>query len=204
MKSKFMFIVLISFTFLACEEIIEHHGNGDNKNHPMVQIMDQMSAKMDKMQMTHDPDYDFSMMMIEHHKGAIDMANYELMHGDDEALMDMAQKMKEMQAMEIEELKDFMEEHTLKPDEEDGMAFMLATQVAMDKMEFRVDMQKLKKDTDHDFAALMIHHHRSAVEMAVAEIEFGHDEQMIEMAKKMKEDQLKEIEELKDWLEDHD
>lgn len=203
MKSKFMFIVLISFSFLACEEIIDHHDNYKNQNHPLVKIMDKMSDNMDKMTMTHDPDHDFAMMMIEHHKGAIDMANYELEHGDDEELMDMAQTMKEMQQMEIEELKDFMDEHTVKPDHKNGPAFMEASEMAMDKMDFRVRMQNLNNDTDHDFAVLMIHHHRSAVEMAEAEIQFGHEAEIIDMAKKMKEDQLKEIKDLQEWLAEH-
>lgn len=203
MKNKFMFIVLISFTFLACEEIIDHHGNKDNKNHPMVKIMDKMSDQMDKMTMTKDPDHDFAMMMIEHHKGAIEMANYELKHGDDEEMMDMAQEMKDNQQMENDKLEAFMDDHTVMPNEQHGMAFMAASEIAMDKMDFRVSMQNLTNKTDHDFAALMIHHHRSAVEMAEAEIEFGHSEEMKEMAKMMKEDQLKEIEDLKEWLDKH-
>lgn len=204
MKSKFMFIVLISFSFLGCEEIIDHHDNNNkNQNHPMVKIMDKMSDNMDKMTMTMDPDHDFAMMMIDHHKGAIEMVNYELEHGKNNELKDMAQKMKEMQQIEIGELEAFMKDHTLKPDAKDGMAFMKASEMAMDKMDFRVRMQYLNNDTDHDFAALMIHHHRSAVEMAEAEIQFGHEQEMIDMAKKMKEDQLKEIKELQQWLDEN-
>lgn len=203
MKSKFIMIVLFSFAFLACEEIIDHHGKNDNEHHPLVKIMDQMSENMDHMEMTHDPDYDFAMMMIEHHMGAIDMADYELKHGDDQELMDMAQMMKEMQQGEIEELEAFMDDHTVTVDHENGTAFMEASETAMDKMDFRVSMQYLNKDIDHDFAALMIHHHKSAVEMADAEIEYGKEQEIIDMAQKMKEDQLKEIEELKEWLEEH-
>lgn len=203
MRSKILFIVLMSFTFLACEEILEH-GNAGNKDNPLVQIMDQMSDKMDHMEMTKDPDHDFVMMMIEHHKGAIEMARYELKHGNDEALMEMARMMKEMQMEEIEELEAFMANHTVSPDAEDGTAFMAASEISMEKMELQVDMQHLKNETDHDFAALMIHHHRSAVEMAEAEIEFGHVQEIIDMAQKMKKDQLKEIEDLKEWLKEHD
>lgn len=201
MKSKFMFIVLFSFTFVACEEFREQPGN--NKDNPFVQIMDKMSENMDKMSMTHDPDYDFAMMMIEHHKGAIEMADYELEYGDNQEMMDMASEMKEKQAAEIEELEAFMAGHTVNPDEEDGMAFMEASEKAMAKMDVQVHRQYLNYDPDHDFAALMIHHHRSAVEMAEAEIQFGHEEQMIEMASMMKEDQLKEIEDIKGWLDNY-
>ena len=131
------------------------------------------------------------------------MADYELQHGDDETMKDMAKKMKDEQQMEIQELESFMKDHTIKPDEGDGMAFMQASEIAMDKMYFRVNMQYLNDDADHDFAALMIHHHRSAVEMAEAEIKFGHEQEIIDMAKMMKEAQLKEIEDLKEWLDEH-
>ena len=84
-----------------------------------------------------------------------------------------------------------------------GMAFMEVSGMAMDKMDSLVKVQYLNKNTDHDFAVLMIHHHQSAVEMAEAEIEYGKVEEMKEMATKMKEDQLKEIEELKAWVAEH-
>jgi len=200
MKNKFIFIILISFSFLACEEI---HTGHDNKDNALVKIMDQMSENMDKMNMTRDPGHDFAMMMKEHHMGAIEMADYELQHGKDGNLKEMARKMKEMQQQEIKELEAFMDEHSIKEDDVNGKKFMEESKAAMDKMDFRVSMQYLNKNVDHDFAALMIHHHRSAVEMAEAEISYGHEEKIIEMAKKMKEDQQKEIAELKDWLDKH-
>lgn len=203
MTNKFIYILLISFTFLACEEIMDGRGHNGNKDHALVKIMNNMSEKMDKMTMTMDPDHDFAMMMIEHHKGAIEMADYELKYGKDSEMKAMAKVMKEMQQEENAKLEAFMADHEMKADDNDGKAFMEAAMRAMDKMDFRVSMQYLNDNIDHDFAALMIHHHKSAVEMAEAEIEYGHEEKMIEMAKEMKEDQLNEIKELQEWLQKH-
>ena len=200
MKNKFMLLVLFSFALVACENIVEPNNNG--KDNPLKQKMEKMSDEMDKLIMTHDPDYDFAMMMKTHHQGAIDMANYELIHGDDDELIGMAQMMKDMQQMEIAELDSFMKAHTMMPDSMmNGMAFMEASKMAMHKMDSLVKVQYLNKNTDHEFAVLMILHHKSAIEMAEAEIEYGKVDEMKEMATKMKEDQLEEIEKLEAWVE---
>ena len=201
MKNKFMLLVLFSFAIIACENIIDPHENG--KGNPLKQKMEKMSDEMDKLMMTKDPDHDFAMMMKSHHKGAIDMANYELIHGDDDKLIGMAQMMKDMQQMEIAKLDSFMKAHTVMPDSMNGMAFMEASKMAMHKMDSLVKVQYLNKNTDHEFAVLMILHHKSAIEMAEAEIEYGKVEEMKKMATKMKEDQLEEIEKLEAWVENN-
>lgn len=139
MKNKFMFLVLFSFALVACENLMlpnmNGNGNGNGNGNSLLQKMDKMSNEMDKLMMTKDPDHDFAMMMKTHHKGAIDMANYEISHGDDAKILGMAKKMKEMQTMEIAELDSFMEAHTMMPDSMGGMAFMEASKMAMDKMD---------------------------------------------------------------------
>jgi len=198
MKNKFMFLVLFSFALVACENMMLPPMNGNGN--PLLQKMNKMSNEMDKLMMTKDPDHDFAMMMKTHHKGAIDMANYEMSHGNDAKILGMAKMMKDMQTMEIAKLDSFMKAHMMMPDSINGMAFMEASHMAMHKMDNLVKKQYLNKDSDHDFAVLMIHHHQSAIEMAEAEIKYGKVVEMKEMATKMKEDQLKEIEELKAWV----
>ena len=109
--------------------------------------------------------------------------------------------MKEMQTMEIAELDSFMKAHTMMTDSMGGMAFMEASHMAMHKMDSLVKKQYLNKDSDYDFAVLMILHHQSAIEMAEAQIKYGKVDELKKMALKMKEDQLKEIEELKAWVD---
>jgi len=52
-----------------------------------------------------DADQAFTMMMIPHHQGAIDMAEIEIKYGKDPILKKMAQKIIAAQKKEIEEFK---------------------------------------------------------------------------------------------------
>jgi len=58
------------------------------------------------------------------------------------------------------------------PAERDGFAAAMDT--AMARMDHDM-MQPSSGDADRDFAAMMIPHHQGAIEMAEAELRFGHD-----------------------------
>lgn len=59
---------------------------------------------MSMMKMTGDTDQDFAMMMIRHHKGAIDMARIELAKGKDPEMKVLAQKIIDDQEREIAQM----------------------------------------------------------------------------------------------------
>ena len=73
---------------------------------PSMQL-EQAMAPGPKMHMTGDVDHDFAMMMIEHHKQALKMADIELAHGSNATLKAMAAKMRMDQATEIKRLEQF-------------------------------------------------------------------------------------------------
>lgn len=200
MKKIIYTIALITLIASCNDNIIEY----DNSDSPLMQIMQSMSEDMNTMTMTKDPDHDFAMMMKLHHQGAIDMATYELANGNDNVIKAKAQMMKDAQAMEIMELDSFMNAHTVMPDNVAGMAFMDASEMAMNKMDSNANAQKLNGDSDHDFVLLMIQHHKGAIEMSDAEIKHGKVQKIKDMATMMKTDQLKEITELLSWLDKND
>lgn len=72
------------------------------------QMMDGMTA-MDRAMagapMTGNPDRDFAAMMIPHHRGAIDMARLELLHGKDRVLRRLAEEIIVSQQQEIVVMK---------------------------------------------------------------------------------------------------
>jgi uncharacterized protein (DUF305 family) len=70
-------------------------------------MMDDMMGK----QPSGDPDMDFTMMMIPHHQGAVDMAKIELKYGKDKALRAMAKKIVVSQEKEIAEMKAWQAKH---------------------------------------------------------------------------------------------
>jgi hypothetical protein len=61
----------------------------------------------------------------------------------------------------------------------------------------------MAEDPDIAFACGMIPHHQAAINMAKAELEYGDDDRMKEMAQTIIDAQTKEMEELTSWVEEH-
>ena len=80
--------------------------------------------------------------------------------------------------------------------------FLAENQAAMDKM-----MQGMKitpsGDVDRDFAAMMIPHHQGAVDMAQAELRYGHSAQLRRIARQIIASQPKEIVGMRQALGQH-
>ena len=64
----------------------------------------------------------------------------------------------------------------------DGYATMMS--VAMDRMMAGM-MVKPSGDVDRDFVAMMLPHHQGAIDMAVAELRYGHNEQLKRIAQEI-------------------
>jgi len=70
--------------------------------------------------------------------------------------------------------------------------FLTENQAAMDKMMANMAV-KPSGDIDQDFAAMMIPHHQGAIEMAQAELRYGHNEQLRRIAQEIIVEQQQEI-----------
>ena len=70
--------------------------------------------------------------------------------------------------------------------------FLAENQAAMDKMMNGMKIQP-SGDVDRDFAAMMIPHHQGAVDMAAAELRYGHNEQLRRIARQIMAEQPQEI-----------
>ncbi|HEX9471260.1 MAG TPA: DUF305 domain-containing protein [Bradyrhizobium sp.] len=71
-------------------------------------------------------------------------------------------------------------------------SFMSENESAMSKMMTGM-MVKPTGDVDRDFVAMMVPHHQGAVEMAQAELKYGHNELLRRLAKQIIENQQQEI-----------
>lgn len=74
----------------------------------LMASMNSMMEKMKNMKMSGDFDIDYANMTIEHHQGAIDMAQQELSAGKDDTMKGMAQKIIAKQKEEISKLQDLL------------------------------------------------------------------------------------------------
>src|ERR1700759_3346938 len=75
-------------------------------------------------------------------------------------------------------------------------AFLSENATAMKKM--MADMMiKPSGDVDRDFVEMMVPHHQGAVDMAKAEIKYGHNEQLLRLAREIVANQQHEIMEMR-------
>jgi hypothetical protein len=79
--------------------------------------------------------------------------------------------------------------------------FLSENATAMKKM--MTDMMiKPSGDVDHDFVAMMVPHHQGAVDMAKAELKYGHNERLRQLARKIVANQEQEIAEMRGAIGD--
>jgi uncharacterized protein (DUF305 family) len=79
-----------------------------------------------------------------------------------------------------------------RPDHSEEQPFLSENAAAMNKM--MVDMMvKPTGDVDRDFVAMMVPHHQGAVDMAKAELKYGHNEQLRRLAQEIVANQQQEI-----------
>jgi uncharacterized protein (DUF305 family) len=69
------------------------------------------------------------------------------------------------------------------------------------KMMSDMDKRSPTGDPDRDFVRMMIPHHQGAIDMARAQLQYGHDPKLHAMAKEIIAAQEKEIGEMNDWLQ---
>ena len=162
----------------------------------LMKPMNDMMAKMHSMQMTGDFDVDFANMMVEHHQGALDMAQIEASQGKDEKMKAKAQEILTKQKTEQQELRDFVQSYKpsgMKHGEGDMQKSMSAM---MDKMK----SMQMSGDVDKDFATMMVSHHQDGIDMAKMELKNGMSDKLKKMAQKSIDDQQKDIKEFQSWL----
>ena len=168
---------------------------------PLMAAMNDMMAKMNAMKMKGNVDHDFAHMMMEHHRGAMAMADVELRDGQDATMRQMAEKIKADQQKEIGELEAVATRldnapTNYKPEDQND-PFTSKMKASMDGM--MKNMPPMGTNPDMNFNMMMTVHHQSAVDMAKAELAHGKDTKLKEMAQKMIDAQQKEIAEFQDW-----
>lgn len=199
---KIFFALGFSILLFSCEktetknaESVNHqHQSSENKNE-MAILMDQMMDKMHTPKSTGNNDADFSNMMIEHHIGAVEMSELLLSKGKDAELKAFAQKVIDAQTKEIEVMKKFQNKTELSPDTKEFQQALNQSMGAMMNKEI-----KIYNNIDSNFAAQMIPHHQSAVEMAKAYLKFGKEQELLKLCEEIVHEQNIEIAQLQNWL----
>jgi uncharacterized protein (DUF305 family) len=165
----------------------------------MVKAMDESMIAMHNVEQTGNADYDFAAMMIPHHEGAIVMAKAQIEGGKATDLVSFSQSVIANQQKEIAALREFLKIGKPNPSE-NSEKFRSALNGSMKPMMDGMAKTKLTGDIDHDFVALMIPHHQSAVDMAKAYLPFAQNAKIKEMATAIIKAQKTEIKWLQQYL----
>jgi uncharacterized protein (DUF305 family) len=170
--------------------------------------MNTMMANM-AVKPTGDIDRDFVAMMTPHHQGAIDMAQAELQYGHSQLLARVAQGIIVEQLQETAAMRLAIGEPATptwlttapasapkKPVSDDNVKaeapYLVQNNVAMNTMITNMAV-KPTGDIDHDFVAMMVPHHQGGIDMARAELRYGHNPQLMHVAQEIVVDQIQEI-----------
>jgi uncharacterized protein (DUF305 family) len=190
---------------------------------PFLKANDAAMTKMIKdmaVKPTGDVDRDFVAMMVPHHQGAIDMSEAELGYGHNQQLLRIAQEIVAEELQEIAAMRAALGEKLTpseaalvgnsasapvesgssapargdrsQPSLETEKPFLAENDAAMTKM--MKDMAvKPTGDVDRDFVAMMVPHHQGAIDMAQAELRYGHDARLKRIAQEIIVDQIAQI-----------
>ena len=81
-----------------------------------------------------------------------------------------------------------------------AMGFMQRMTASMTEMDGAMKAAPMNGNVDHDFAAMMIPHHKGAIAMAEAELLYGKDPTMRRLAQEIVVDQKSEVDAMNLWL----
>ncbi|GAB3045419.1 uncharacterized protein (DUF305 family) [Spirosoma oryzae] len=166
---------------------------------PFNRMMDSMMVCMDTVPASPSADQYFLALMLPHHQGAVDMATYEISHGRNTQLVQMAKSIRAEQQIDMQWmnrwLRDLTHVQTSDPDH-----VRLQGQAMMTMMK-QLPPAGLLRDTDQAFARLMVPHHQAAVVMAQIVIRYGQDPAVRRYAERLISAEQIEIDQLHEFID---
>lgn len=183
-----MYQRLIGFMFAAMVLIGLVHAGDMAMNHDMHG----MDAKVGGWNSRDEAGFLFG--MIEHHIGAVHMAEAVAESASDRAVRDWAKNIIADQNREIELMRSLIAER--------GYTDHGAGDAMRDAMKMMMD-HPYATDADVNFVAMMIPHHAGAIEMSVPALVGTTDKRVRKLAEDIIKAQTKEIAEFRDWLDMH-
>jgi uncharacterized protein (DUF305 family) len=188
-------IFLILLPFVSFAQSMHHQMKSSPAKDVFLNMMDKMMMKMDDIAASKSADRDFLQMMIPHHEGAINMADYEIAHGRNREMIQLAKSIKAEQEVQIRQMQLSLSKSeslvvTGTQHIEPNKQMMV---VMMDKM----PSNKIPANTDKAFAATMIPHHQAAIDMAKVELQYGADKNTKRLAEMIISEEQVEIEQMK-------
>ena len=195
----------------------------------MMAALHTMADHSHALQPNGNLDLYFALLMRENHRAAVTMSALELKQGKDPELQGIAQNIHRAHQQLIMGLDSAIQriqaqpptfpEHTTQSERlsrlleaaTNGLhyaAHQTMAQAEGDKTPSDGYFERAAEDAgtgsiDRDYAALLIPHHQNSITLARAELELGRDESLQKTAYFILQDQHREIEQVKAWLQQH-
>lgn len=154
----------------------------------------------------NDADVEFAQMMIIHHEGAVEMADLALERAEDGQVLDLARDISAAQGPEIELMTSWLTAWDEPVTPEAGHDHGDHGGMEMEGMDHASAMAELDgldgTAFDRRFLELMISHHEGAVVMAEAELADGENDEALDLAQQIIDDQTAEIAAMTELLAD--
>lgn len=189
---------------IGAPAIAQHQMHNMNMKHQQhisknifIAQMDSMMINMDTVKQTKKTDLDFLQLMIPHHQGAVEMAEYEVAHGKNNEMMQFAKSIIAEQQIEIQMMKGLLSSQLSINVNNDLSKDWVAT---MNTMMKHMPKENELKNVDMAFAKVMLPHHEAGIDMAKVQLKHGSDHAVKRMAESIISSQQIEIEQMKHYI----
>jgi len=164
-----------------------------------LSMMDTMMLQMDKAAKAATFGNEFLAQMIPHHEGAVAMAAYEITHGKDFKIKQLAKSISAEQKSEVMLMRLWLRLPESKTDAV-TIDYQKELNRTMDRM--MADMPSAGKltNTDKAFELVMIPHHQAAIDMARVLLKYSHNRTIRTYASQLIASEELEIEQMKGYL----
>lgn len=175
------------------------HIGHQSERHIYLRMMDTMMVSMDTVKSQKGPDVIFLSLMRLHHSGAISMAQYEISHGKNFEMIQLAKSILAEQQSEYLQMGMWLQNIKVNFD---GVTpgFTSAMVKSMNDMMNVMPPASALNDIDRAFALVMIPHHQAAIDMAKAGITEIKGEQILNYARLLISNEKIEIDQMSNYL----
>ncbi len=202
MQNHYKYYKIIILVFLSLQAKIAFAAGGvtisSDSIPPRTVFMNCMNTMMDDMEgqsSTVSPEVDFLQQMVSHHGGAIEMAEYEIAHGRNVEMVQLAKSILQEQTVEVNMMTRWLNSSSL-PNTGLPPHYQNAVKMTMSTMMDSMMGGNTIDGCDYDFAEIMIPHHQAAIDMAKLMLTYSSNTLVISFAKKLISDEQIEIEQM--------
>jgi uncharacterized protein (DUF305 family) len=196
-----LIILLLSARLAAAQEMKmdKQQDTAASSGRIFLAMMDTMMVKMEHEATDRSAEADFLSQMIPHHQGAIAMARYEIQHGKNFGMIQLAKSILAEQSIELQQMHIWLERAPAKEIKITAGFKSEMDQTMTDMMDHMPGDSRLA-GTDRAFALVMIPHHQAAVDMARVVLKYTGEQQTIAFARQLISSEQVEIQQMSSYL----